>query len=48
VLSARPTRIVAELEAPAARAPDRDAAVTAPDFVAVREQAMRELHEGSR
>src|ERR1700710_2690451 len=48
VLSARPARIVAELDAPAARAPDRDAAVTAPDFVAVREQAKRALHEGAR
>jgi ABC-type nitrate/sulfonate/bicarbonate transport system ATPase subunit len=48
VLSARPARIVAELEAPAARAPDRDAAVTDSAFVAVREQAMHALHEGSR
>jgi NitT/TauT family transport system ATP-binding protein len=48
VLSSRPARIVAELEAPAPRAPDRDAAVTAPGFVAVRERAMRALHEGSR
>jgi ABC-type nitrate/sulfonate/bicarbonate transport system ATPase subunit len=48
VLSARPARIVAELTAPAPRAPDRDAAVTAPEFVAVRERAMRALHEGAR
>jgi ABC-type nitrate/sulfonate/bicarbonate transport system ATPase subunit len=48
VLSARPARVVAELRAPAPRAPERDAAVTDPDFVAVREQAMRALHEGSR
>jgi NitT/TauT family transport system ATP-binding protein len=48
VLSARPARIVAELRAPAPRAPDRDAAVTDPGFVAVREQAMRALREGSR
>ncbi|HVQ58227.1 MAG TPA: ABC transporter ATP-binding protein [Solirubrobacterales bacterium] len=48
VLSARPARIVAELPAPAPRAPDRDAAVTAPEFVAVRERAMRALHEGAR
>ncbi len=48
VLSARPARIVAELEAPAPRADDRDAAVTDPAFVAVREQAMRALHEGMR
>ncbi len=48
VLSARPARTVAELRAPAPRAPDRDAAVTDPAFVAVREQAMRALHEGMR
>jgi ABC-type nitrate/sulfonate/bicarbonate transport system ATPase subunit len=46
VLSARPARVVAELSAPAPRAPDRDAAVTAPEFVAVREQALAALHEG--
>jgi ABC-type nitrate/sulfonate/bicarbonate transport system ATPase subunit len=48
VLSARPARIVAELEAPQPRIPNRDAAVTDPAFVAVRERAMRALHEGSR
>jgi ABC-type nitrate/sulfonate/bicarbonate transport system ATPase subunit len=48
VLSARPARIVAELSAPAPRAPDRDAAVTDAGFVAVRERALRALHEGSR
>jgi NitT/TauT family transport system ATP-binding protein len=48
VLSARPARIVAELRAPAPRPADRDAAVTDPAFVAVREQAMRALHGGSR
>jgi NitT/TauT family transport system ATP-binding protein len=48
VLSARPARIVAELRAPAPRAPDRDAAVTDPAFVAVREQALRALHGGMR
>jgi len=48
VLSARPARIVAELRAPHPRAADRDAAVTDPAFVAVREQAMRALHEGMR
>jgi NitT/TauT family transport system ATP-binding protein len=47
VLSARPARIVAELRAPAPRAPDRDAAVTDPAFVAAREEAMRALREGS-
>jgi ABC-type nitrate/sulfonate/bicarbonate transport system ATPase subunit len=48
VLSARPARIVAELEAPAPRAADRDAAVTDPAFVAIREQALRALHDGMR
>jgi NitT/TauT family transport system ATP-binding protein len=48
VLSARPARIVTELRAPAPRAPDRDAAVTDPEFTAVREAALRALHEGSR
>ena len=43
VLSARPARIVAELAAPLPRAPDRDAAVTAPGFVAAREEALRAL-----
>jgi NitT/TauT family transport system ATP-binding protein len=45
VLSARPARIVAELRSPTPRAPDRDAAVTAPDFVAVREQALHALRQ---
>ena len=48
VLSARPARVVEELSAPAPRAADRDAAVTAPAFVATRERAMAALHEGSR
>jgi len=48
VLSARPAQVVAELAAPAPRAADRDAAVTDPAFVAVREEAMRALHGGSR
>ncbi len=48
VLSARPARIVAELRAPAPRAPDRDAAVTESEFVAVREEAMRALHGSAR
>jgi NitT/TauT family transport system ATP-binding protein len=46
VLSARPARIVAELEVPSPRAVDRDTAVTDPEFVAVRERAMRALKEG--
>ena len=48
VLSARPARIVAELPSPAPRAADRDAAVTAPEFVAAREQAMAALKEGAQ
>ena len=47
VLSARPARVVEELSAPAPRAADRDAAVTDPEFVAVRERAMAALHEGA-
>jgi ABC-type nitrate/sulfonate/bicarbonate transport system ATPase subunit len=48
VLSARPARVVEELSAPSPRAPDRDAAVTDPSFVAIREKAMAALHEGMR
>jgi putative hydroxymethylpyrimidine transport system ATP-binding protein len=48
VLSARPGRIVKELRAPDPRAADRDGAVTDPDFVAVREAALRALHAGAR
>lgn len=48
VLSARPARIVEELQARGPRARDRDAAVTAPEFVAARERAMRALREGAR
>jgi ABC-type nitrate/sulfonate/bicarbonate transport system ATPase subunit len=48
VLSARPAQIVAELSSPRPRTPDRDAAVIAAEFVAVRERAMQALHEGSR
>jgi NitT/TauT family transport system ATP-binding protein len=48
ILSSRPARIVAEVRAPAPRAEDRDAAVTAAEFVAAREEALRALHEGSR
>jgi ABC-type nitrate/sulfonate/bicarbonate transport system ATPase subunit len=48
VLSARPARLVEELHAPAPRAPDRDATVTDPKFVAVRERAMHGLQEGSK
>jgi NitT/TauT family transport system ATP-binding protein len=45
VLSARPARVVAELSAPAPRAPGRDAAVTEPGFIAARERAMTALRE---
>jgi ABC-type nitrate/sulfonate/bicarbonate transport system ATPase subunit len=45
VLSPRPAAVVAELEAPAPRAPDRDAAVTDPTFTAVREQALHALRQ---
>jgi ABC-type nitrate/sulfonate/bicarbonate transport system ATPase subunit len=48
VLSARPSRIVEELRAPAPRAPGRDEAVTDPEFIAVREQAMQALRAGAR
>ncbi|MEZ5075877.1 MAG: ABC transporter ATP-binding protein [Solirubrobacterales bacterium] len=48
VLSPRPARIVAELAAPAPRAPDRDAAVTQPGFVAVRDRALHILRESLR
>ena len=48
VLSARPARVVAELAAPAPRAADRDATVTDPAFVAVREEAMHALRGSLR
>ncbi len=48
VLSARPARVVEELNAPAPRAANRDAAVTSPEFVAARERALRALREGAR
>jgi ABC-type nitrate/sulfonate/bicarbonate transport system ATPase subunit len=48
VLSNRPARIVAELGVSARRAEDRDAAITDPEFVAAREEALRALREGSR
>jgi ABC-type nitrate/sulfonate/bicarbonate transport system ATPase subunit len=47
VLSARPARIVKRLSASAPRSPDRDAAVTDPAFVSVRERAMHALRGGS-
>jgi len=48
VLSARPARVVEQLSAPNPRASDRDAAVTDPAFVAVREQALAALHGGAQ
>jgi ABC-type nitrate/sulfonate/bicarbonate transport system ATPase subunit len=47
VLSARPTRTITRLSAPAPRAADRDEAVTDPAFVTVREHAMQALREGT-
>jgi NitT/TauT family transport system ATP-binding protein len=47
ILSARPARLVRELDAPAPRATNRDAAVTDPKFIAAREKAMRSLREGA-
>jgi ABC-type nitrate/sulfonate/bicarbonate transport system ATPase subunit len=48
VLSARPARLVAVLESPGPRARPRTHAVTAREFAARRERAMRALQEGSR
>jgi NitT/TauT family transport system ATP-binding protein len=48
VLSARPTRTISRLSAPAPRAADRDEAVTDPAFVTVREHAMQALRDGTR
>jgi ABC-type nitrate/sulfonate/bicarbonate transport system ATPase subunit len=45
VLSARPAQVVVELQAPNPRAPDRDVAVTAAEFVAIREQALHALRQ---
>jgi len=47
VLSPRPARVVAELATPNPRAPDRDAAVTDPAFVTIREQALHALRQPS-
>jgi ABC-type nitrate/sulfonate/bicarbonate transport system ATPase subunit len=48
VLSARPGRVIDQIEVPDPRAADRAAAVTSPGFAALRERAMRALAEGSR
>jgi ABC-type nitrate/sulfonate/bicarbonate transport system ATPase subunit len=43
VMTPRPGRVAAELEVPGPRAPDRAAAVTSPEFVTLRERALRAL-----
>jgi ABC-type nitrate/sulfonate/bicarbonate transport system ATPase subunit len=48
VLSARPARVVAELQPRAPRSLDRAGAVTDPGFSALREEALRALREHSR
>ena len=48
ILSARPGRVVAELDTPAPRRADRDHAVTEPAFVGARERAMEALRQGRR
>lgn len=48
VLSARPAYVVEQLRAPSARAANRNEAVTAQNFVTVRERAMRALREGAK
>ena len=48
VLSSRPGRLVSELTPHAPRASDRAAAITTPEFGALRAEAMRALREGSR
>ena len=48
VLSSRPGRLVSELTPLAPRASDRAAAITTPEFGALRAEAMRALREGSR
>jgi NitT/TauT family transport system ATP-binding protein len=48
VLSARPTRLIAELRAPSPRALPRLDAVTSPGFMATRERALAALTGGGR
>jgi ABC-type nitrate/sulfonate/bicarbonate transport system ATPase subunit len=48
VMSPRPGRVVAELSAPEPRAKDRDGAVTDPEFVSAREEALRTLRQTLR
>jgi ABC-type nitrate/sulfonate/bicarbonate transport system ATPase subunit len=47
VLSARPARAVAELASPEPRARERATAVTHPEFVQAREDALAALREGA-
>jgi NitT/TauT family transport system ATP-binding protein len=46
VLSPRPAHLVTELDTPGTRVTDRAAAVTAPEFTALKARAMRALKEG--
>jgi NitT/TauT family transport system ATP-binding protein len=46
ILSARPARVLAQLDAPHPRAADRIASVTSAEFVAARERAMEALRGG--
>jgi NitT/TauT family transport system ATP-binding protein len=48
VLSSRPARVADQIEIPAPRAGDRAAAVTSPEFTALKERALRSLAEASR
>jgi NitT/TauT family transport system ATP-binding protein len=43
VLTPRPARVAAQLQVPKPRAPDRAGAVTSPEFVELRERALRKL-----
>jgi NitT/TauT family transport system ATP-binding protein len=47
VLSPRPGRLLESLDVPDPRAPDRDAAVTAPEFAELRQRALRALAAGA-
>jgi NitT/TauT family transport system ATP-binding protein len=47
-LSARPGRALTAIESPAARAPDRLAAITSDDFTRARERALEALEAGAR
>jgi ABC-type nitrate/sulfonate/bicarbonate transport system ATPase subunit len=47
VLSPRPGRLLESIDVPEPRAPDRDAAVTAPAFAELRQRALRALAAGA-